>query len=277
MSNVNKGALEAVGFVVFVTVLFESQLFNENGWGGARFLHCAESAPSPHTSGQSPRWRECRTTRSHPSSQPTSSTVGVEDGVRLWNAALVIADLEDYIWAGDDVEELVGLTLTWTRYRGPIDAIFEAGGHGIPSRRFRSSITDVLWSQTLDSIFGEEGILIDRIGEWVLFIAPNGWEYSSHKVVTGVSRLGRVVSVFWNVEAVMQVLVADSGRITRDFDPLLYDPVGAIPEEAELPFGDVEAPLKAASLVFAERLTGERLTLDFLFRPHDGVIIERRT
>jgi hypothetical protein len=67
----------------------------------------------------------------------------------------------------------------------------------------------------------------------------------------------------------MQFLVARSGSIVRDFDPLLYDSDGeselALPEERGLPFptGD-DQPLTpgCASLALIERLT--------------GVVIERR-
>jgi hypothetical protein len=187
----------------------------------------------------------------------------------------VVVTAKDYEWASSD-EEFVPINATWTSYTGDVAALLRAGGHSTFSRRSHASLTLLETLSRVEFDVVHELLLLDTIGQWTLFIAPNGFEHTYPGVVAGMSRLGRVVSVFWNVEADMRVLVADSGRITRDFNPLAYDPEGAMPEEAGLSFGEDDAPMEAASLAFAERLTGVQLTRERLFAPHEAVVIERR-
>jgi Family of unknown function (DUF6461) len=124
-----------------------------------------------------------------------------------------------------------------------------------------------------------EPLLVGGLDGWLVLIAPNGFEFSPPEVVAGASMLGRVVSAYWNVNGVMRFLVADAGRITRRFDPVIYgDAEGnPLPEEADLPFGEPGEPLSAMSLLLAERLTGQRVTRDWLMSEHDAVVLRRRT
>jgi hypothetical protein len=85
------------------------------------------------------------------------------------------------------------------------------------------------------------------------------------------------VTVFWNVNAAMQFLVADAGAVERRFDPLLYHDADGepLPEEGALPFGDPQAPLHAATLTLAEQLTGVGVPEGWLLREHDAAVIRR--
>ena len=185
-----------------------------------------------------------------------------------------MATPDDYLWAEAPDDELMGLTLSWASFTGDIGDLIRAGGHSF-TRLSDSMTTRAMFGQP-EFVATQELVLIDRLGSWVLLISPNGYEYSLPGVVAGASRLGRVVSVFWNVEAAMRVLVADSGLISRSFDPLLYEPAGAMREESGLRFGDPDAPLRAPSLAFAERITDQRLMREQLFEPHEGVVLDRR-
>jgi hypothetical protein len=158
---------------------------------------------------------------------------------------------EDYQWAESPDDEFMALTLTWTLFTGDFRELLRAGGHNFRPR----SSTSVKNEGEFD--FHSENLLVDRNGPWVLFIAPNGFEYSLPGTVAGLARLGRVVSVFWNVEAVMHVLVTDECTIMRSFGLLLYEQQGAMPEGLGLPLGVQEVPIHAASLAFAERVTGK--------------------
>jgi hypothetical protein len=89
-----------------------------------------------------------------------------------------------------------------------------------------------------------------------LVIEPNGYLASNEKVLLAIARGGDAVSVFWNVNAVMQVMVVKAGKVVRTFDPLLGDGEGSpLPEEDGLPFG-TDDESQPASLEFLRRMTG---------------------
>lgn len=185
-----------------------------------------------------------------------------------------VAGIAEYSW----IEGLRfdALTLTWVDYAGEPADVLRAAGHTWEQRPV-DTYDSVL--ELVDGYdFDREPLLVGRIGGWMLLLARNGYEFSYAGVAAGASRLGRVISVFWNVNAVMRFLLADDGRIRRSFDPLLPDDSEGLPlpEEAGLPFGEPGAGLRAATLVLAERLSGVRVTEDWLLDPHDVVIVRRR-
>src|SRR5262249_33143347 len=93
-------------------------------------------------------------------------------------------------------------------------------------------------------------------GERTIVVEPNGYLASLPEHQEKIARQGDAVSVFWNVNAVMRVLVLRGGALVREFDPLLYDDGGPpLPEEAGLAFGTTEQP-RSAALAFLERCTG---------------------
>ncbi|MEA2675378.1 MAG: hypothetical protein QOI92_2570 [Chloroflexota bacterium] len=115
---------------------------------------------------------------------------------------------------------------------------------------------------------GNDTVSIDEVPGAVICAELNGWAGVSDERASLLSRRGRYVSVYRNVNAVMQVLFADAGDVVRSFDPLLYDPEGAISEEQGLPFGHPGSP-GMAQFVLMERLTGVRLTREWLLdTPH---------
>ena len=130
--------------------------------------------------------------------------------------------------------------------------------------------------QMSESDSGNDVVQVAAIGKAVVTFEPNGWHGVEPKRAVALSRSGRYVAYFWNVNAVTRLVFALAGVIQRDFDPLLYDSNGererALPEEVDLPFpaGD-EGPLTPgrASLALIERLTGVEITRAWLLdEPH---------
>jgi hypothetical protein len=180
---------------------------------------------------------------------------------------------DEYSWA--EAGEIDALAVTYLRHAGPIEDVFEASGNRwtpIP----RATIDRVL--EHVDGFDPDrEPMLVDRLGPWYVLLAPNGFEFSYPGVAAGASRLGRLVTVFWNVNAVMRVVVAEAGRVTRSFDPLMPEDSEGTPlaEEDGLSFGEPGRP-RSASLHLAERLTGQRLTREFFTGEHDAIVLMRR-
>jgi hypothetical protein len=109
-------------------------------------------------------------------------------------------------------------------------------------------------------------VQVDQVEDVTVIIEPNGWLLTAPQVAQAVSAGAETVSVYWNVNAVMQILVARDGHVLRRFDPLLYDQLGEgepLPEEAALPFGDPER-CRDAAIELAEQLAGIQLTRDWL-------------
>jgi hypothetical protein len=77
------------------------------------------------------------------------------------------------------------------------------------------------------------------------------------------------------VNGVRSFLVADKGRLTRYVNDTVFIDHGEekpLREEAGLAFED-----NRDLLVLAERLTGVRVTADWMRQAHDTVILRRRT
>ena len=92
--------------------------------------------------------------------------------------------------------------------------------------------------------------------KYLVIVEPNGYQASLPETLLAMADGADAVSVFWNINAQMQVAVASHGEIVRTFDPLMYDD-GEPPlsEEHGLTFGSDGAVLPAA-FVFLERRTG---------------------
>src|SRR5437899_7038570 len=75
-------------------------------------------------------------------------------------------------------------------------------------------------------------------GDWWALVEPNGFRASVASALSSLAASARAGSFFWNVNAVMRVvLVATGGEVVADFDPLLQ--VESVPEWGrDLPFGD---------------------------------------
>jgi hypothetical protein len=106
-----------------------------------------------------------------------------------------------------------------------------------------------------------------RLGPWLAFQGLNGYQMSLREHVEPMSRLGRVVGYFVNVNEMMSFYLADKGQLVREFDPLLEEPDEGegdpLPEEEGLPFGHEQARPVAASLALIERVTGQRISKEW--------------
>ena len=118
-----------------------------------------------------------------------------------------------------------------------------------------------------DFAWGSVVVQTDLLGAWSVILEPNGWVTSFPEVLARLSKRGTVVSLFWNVNAVMSFGVARHGALERQFDPLLYDADETqLPEELDLPFGE-PGRVRSASLAFLTRLTGVRVKPAWLLEP----------
>jgi hypothetical protein len=110
---------------------------------------------------------------------------------------------------------------------------------------------------------------IDQLEGRTLIIEPIGWLMSDDDRAGRLSVGGSLVSVYWN--SLMRVVVAVDGEVIRSFDPGLFDQPGIgepLLEEGDLPFGEPGA-CRAAAVTLQERLSGLRLTADWLLeQPH---------
>ena len=62
------------------------------------------------------------------------------------------------------------------------------------------SVEDFAWGSVL--------VQTDTLEGWTVFVEPNGWATSDTDVLARLSKQGRAVNVFWNVNAVMSFAVA---------------------------------------------------------------------
>jgi hypothetical protein len=171
-------------------------------------------------------------------------------------------DLARYAWADAD-DQPDGLALLFVR---PVPTRPAAGLRVIAELPRPLTFGEAQDEATKldDFAWGSELLQADQVLDWAVFVEPWGWATSLSEIVAGTSKGGSAISVFWNVNAVMRVVVARDGQVVREFDPLIYDDGGApMPEEVGLPFGEV-GPSRGAALVVAERLTGVALTKNWL-------------
>jgi hypothetical protein len=169
--------------------------------------------------------------------------------------------LAAYDWLDSEDPRLSGLSLTLVRPAGP-----QALERLHPTRVLEGKLSlEEAGGLVLDRFDGSRlAVQVDELDGWTTLIEPFGWAGATPDVLARLSKGGRAVNVYWNVNALMHVGWADDGRIVASFDPLLDDRLdGGEPEEADLPFGDPERSLRAA-LVLAERLTGVRIERTWL-------------
>jgi len=171
-------------------------------------------------------------------------------------------DVDDYDWVEhtrDTRLNALSITLVTPIRPDPIailHPIKELGAFTVEELLDRSlGIDDYGWRKIV--------IAVDELGDWTVIVEPNGYLTSFPRTLEALSDGGRAGNVYWNVNAVMSFGWAVDGRLVRQFDPLLYDSEGALPEERDLPFGRPGAP-QAAALALLERLTGTRVDRDWL-------------
>lgn len=167
-----------------------------------------------------------------------------------------------------DWTDLMALTVTFVRGVSP-DAVVRRLGAD-PSAGVEMLHHEVWEAQGSGAEF-QLGVQVDQVDGWTVVVEPNGWLLTAQGTAESVSAGGELVSVFWNVNALTQFIVARDTVVVRRFDPLLYDQpsIGEpLPEEAGLPFGQ-PGESRAAAVELAEQLTGVRLTKGWLLnQPH---------
>jgi hypothetical protein len=186
-------------------------------------------------------------------------------------------DVDRYRWLEAREDALVALAVTLV---SPA-----SDSHVGALRPTWTSPTALTWRQALGVWYeafqrGELIIQPDLIDGWTALLEPNGGAASMPEALARLSAEGVAVSVSWNVNAVMSARVARRGVVVADFDPLLYDDDARTPtpEEAGLPFGDPNAPLRAAAFAFLTRVTGVVIEREWLLeraRPAVSVPIPR--
>ncbi|NNN22572.1 MAG: hypothetical protein HKL80_11305 [Acidimicrobiales bacterium] len=112
-------------------------------------------------------------------------------------------------------------------------------------------------------------VQIQPFGQAVILVEPIGFVGQSDPVPTLLSQNSkRLVSIYWNVEALMRFVLAENGVVIRAFDALCYgldSEVGSpIALEGELPFGQVKNSHRALLALF-EQLTGFTPTPKWLY------------
>lgn len=117
--------------------------------------------------------------------------------------------------------------------------------------------------------FGAErfAVQIDTIGAATIVVEPNGYICSQDSALAALSRSGRAMSVFWNVNMDSRVALAEHGTIVRAFDPVLGSSSVGDPRPAEHSL-DPERPIASALALMAIE-TGVQLTPEWLAEPRD--------
>ena len=116
---------------------------------------------------------------------------------------------------------------------------------------------------------GNDCVQIGQIGDAIIAYEHNGWTGIDADVIKKIAA-PISVSLYRNVNAVTQFVYAKHGEIIRTFDPVLYDPEGAIPEETALNFTPVsDSPYsgegnEARAFQLMETLTGVRIERDWM-------------
>jgi hypothetical protein len=177
----------------------------------------------------------------------------------------VSSALEEYRWAQED-DAFDAYCVTVVR-GASIDDVIDAFACDRTSRLDAPFAAQRGMSEPYPEGWGNDTVQIDVLDGAVVCLEDNGWAGTEDPRPERLSRSGSYAAVFRNVNAVMQVVVAEAAHIRRRFDPLLYDVEGAIAEEQDLPFGDPELAT-LAMWVLLERVTGLRLTHDWVLEQH---------
>ena len=170
-------------------------------------------------------------------------------------------DWHRYAWADDDEDLLASCLGVVT---GPLTETDVIAVHHLDPRSCVQ--LSVAGYEERDPL-GEQsqGAQVWSEGEAVVVRELRGGNGLIEPVVAALSRGGRYVAYAWNDDGDELFVYAVDGAVIRRFDPVDYDPEGAVEEEAGLPWpaGDAlgaDAVFTSASAVLTlmERLTGVR-------------------
>ena len=118
---------------------------------------------------------------------------------------------------------------------------------------------------------GNDAVQIGQIGEAVIAYENNGWTGIDEAVIKEIAPTISV-SLFRKGNAQTRFIYAKHGVILRSFDPVMYNPEGALAEETALNFRPVtDSPYSGAgnearAFQLMEELTGVRLERDWLLK-----------
>jgi hypothetical protein len=158
-----------------------------------------------------------------------------------------------YLWFEDAAESTLALftapALSASELLAPLGSVDSSGFLTY------SAALDLECSFYDDGTFDDRAVfqadrLVGAAGAYWATVEPNGFRADSH--LTRIAGDASAASLFWNVNAVMRVKRAESGRVIVDFDPLI-DQASIPPDATDLPF---ESTPMAASLALIERWTG---------------------
>lgn len=164
------------------------------------------------------------------------------------------------------------ICITWCGGLAIADVLAGVGGQPetVTERDFTAAV-----GAAYDAMPQYAGVaLAGGLGEWVLLVEPNGFQGQRESILSSLSREGRALSVFWNIDADTAIAYAERGQLLSVFDPL--DPETDIPEPLA-PLIDVAAfedDWEAAALDLAERVTGERLEDGWLAAAHPSMVVQ---
>lgn len=174
--------------------------------------------------------------------------------------------------------EAPGLGIREANVEARTDAVTVTWLQGVPSQQLRDVLRLVPASErlaTYDEALGEQDfesgtfvVQVREVNRCTVLVEPNGYLSSMPDAAVALSAGGgTVVSVFWNVNAQMQFLLARDGKLLRRFDPLLPELVseGApLAEEKDLVFGEHDDDPRETALALAGRLTQAHVTRRWL-------------
>jgi hypothetical protein len=166
-------------------------------------------------------------------------------------------DLDQYQWA--ERGDIMAVSVCAVAGLGARDALDIVGSFG-NEQQLTFAEAEQTWA--LDAT----PIQVDAIGRNLILIEPNGWRCTDSAVVARLSAAGKAATFYWNVNSVMRFVYGENGLVVREFDPLLYEPRDALPEEKGLPFGWPGRPQPAAFMLL-ERLMGTTVRLEWLTQP----------
>ncbi|MVO90652.1 hypothetical protein GPA10_39370 [Streptomyces sp. p1417] len=123
-------------------------------------------------------------------------------------------------------------------------------------------------------------ILVSRSGPAVIVVENNNYQGSRQEVLRPLSRHGRTASVYWNVNAVSQLSLAEDGLISSAFEMIAPEdiPFGAPPDAWQPLLEGLtldDGHLWGTGLAAVERATGARFDNSWVRGPHRAVEITR--
>ncbi|MDP9870217.1 MULTISPECIES: DUF6461 domain-containing protein [Streptosporangium] len=168
------------------------------------------------------------------------------------------------------------LCVTWVEGLSVEEALLRVGRRedGMAERTFAQTVRAAY--DAMPTYAG--AALVGRLGKWVALIEPNGFQGSRLSVLSELSRKGRALSVFWNVNSEAQIAYAECGRVLANFDPFTLEDLEDLPVALsawqDLAFED---DVRVAGLALGETFSDQRLDEEWLSAEHLSAILDPPT